>query len=66
MPNISHFYGITIRMFFNEDFHPGNPHFHAVHAGRKLIRDHEPEVHRRGVAAHGHADGEEVGAPARG
>jgi hypothetical protein len=39
MPNVSSFYGITIRMFFNEDFHPGNPHFHA--------------------------DGEEVGAPAR-
>lgn len=35
MPNISHFYGITIKMFFNEDFHPGNPHFHAVRAGAK-------------------------------
>jgi hypothetical protein len=33
MPNVSRFHGITIRMFFNEDFHPGNPHFHAVYAG---------------------------------
>lgn len=33
MPNISSFYGITIRMFFNEDFHPGKPHFHAEYAG---------------------------------
>jgi hypothetical protein len=35
MPTISRFHGITIRMFFNEDFHPGNPHFHAVYAGAK-------------------------------
>jgi hypothetical protein len=35
MPSISRFHGITIRMFFNEDFHPGNPHFHAEHAGAK-------------------------------
>lgn len=33
MPSISRFHGITIRMFFNENFHPGNPHFHAVYAG---------------------------------
>lgn len=33
MPRISSFHGITIRMFFNEDFHPGRPHFHAEHAG---------------------------------
>lgn len=35
MPRISSFYGITIRMFYNEDFHPGRPHFHAEYAGRK-------------------------------
>lgn len=33
MPSISRFHGITIRMFFDENFHPGNPHFHAVYAG---------------------------------
>jgi hypothetical protein len=33
MPSISRFHGITIRMFFNENFHPGTPHFHAVYAG---------------------------------
>ncbi len=35
MPSISRFCGITIRMFFNEDFHPGKPHFHAEYAGAK-------------------------------
>jgi hypothetical protein len=35
MPSISRFHGITIRMFFNEGFHPGTPHFHAVYAGSK-------------------------------
>ena len=33
MPRVSSFYGVTIRMFFNEDFHPGRPHFHAEYAG---------------------------------
>lgn len=33
MPRVSSFYGVTIRMFFNEDFHPGKPHFHAEYAG---------------------------------
>jgi hypothetical protein len=33
MPSISRFHGITIRMFFDENFHPGHPHFHAVYAG---------------------------------
>jgi hypothetical protein len=33
MPRISRFRGVTIRMFFNEDFHPGRPHFHAEYAG---------------------------------
>ena len=35
MPRISSFRGVIIRMFFNEDFHPGNPHFHAEYAGVK-------------------------------
>ncbi len=35
MPRVSHFYGVTIRMFFNEDFHSGRPHFHAEYAGAK-------------------------------
>lgn len=35
MPRISSFRGVTIRMFFNEDFHPGKPHFHAEYAGTK-------------------------------
>jgi hypothetical protein len=35
MPSISRFYGITIRMFFNEGFHPGRPHFHAEYSGVK-------------------------------
>jgi uncharacterized protein DUF4160 len=35
MPSISRFLGITIRMFFNENFHPGRPHFHAEHSGVK-------------------------------
>jgi hypothetical protein len=33
VPTISRFRGIKIEMFFNEDFHPGRPHFHAEYAG---------------------------------
>lgn len=29
MPRISYFHGIAIRMYFDESFHPGRPHFHA-------------------------------------
>lgn len=32
MPRISSFYGITIKMFFDEAFHSGRPHFHAEYA----------------------------------
>jgi hypothetical protein len=32
VPRISHFYGITIRMYWNERDHP-IPHFHAEYAG---------------------------------
>ena len=38
MPTISYFYGIYIRMFFN-DHSP--PHFHAVYAGSKAIYEIE-------------------------
>jgi hypothetical protein len=34
VPRISHFYGITIRMYWNEQDHPV-PHFHAEYAGEK-------------------------------
>jgi hypothetical protein len=33
MPRVSAFYGIVIRMFSDENMHPGRPHFHAVYAG---------------------------------
>ena len=29
MPRISSFYGITIRMYYDESIHLGRPHFHA-------------------------------------
>ena len=32
VPRVSCFYGIEIKMFFNEDIHPGRPHFHAEYA----------------------------------
>lgn len=32
MPRVSHFYGITIRMYWNERDHPV-AHFHAEYAG---------------------------------
>jgi hypothetical protein len=35
MPRVSAFYGIVIRMYYNEDRHTGRPHFHVV------IADHE-------------------------
>jgi hypothetical protein len=53
MPRISAFHGIVITMFFNEDSHPGRPHFHAEYAGDKAtydIRTLEPiagRLHRR-------------------
>jgi hypothetical protein len=36
MPEISRFYGIVIRMFF-DDHNP--PHFHAEYAGREALVD---------------------------
>jgi len=32
MPIISFFYGISIRMYFDDDEHHHTPHFHAKHA----------------------------------
>ncbi|MBK5219905.1 MAG: DUF4160 domain-containing protein [Thermoleophilia bacterium] len=39
MPRISYFHGITIRMYFNESFHPGRPHFHAFYGGEQASFD---------------------------
>jgi hypothetical protein len=39
VPRISHFNGITIRMFFNESIHSGRPHFHASYGGAKASFD---------------------------
>lgn len=36
MPEISRFYGIVIRMFYNEH---APPHFHAVYAGVEVVID---------------------------
>jgi hypothetical protein len=36
MPEISRFYGLVIRMFF-DDHNP--PHFHAAYAGREALVD---------------------------
>jgi hypothetical protein len=41
MPRISAFYGIVITMYFNEDVHPGRPHFHAVCADAEASFDIE-------------------------
>jgi Domain of unknown function (DUF4160) len=34
MPRISEFYGIVVRMYYDEAHHRGRPHFHADYAGR--------------------------------
>jgi hypothetical protein len=41
VPRVSAFYGIVIRMHFNEDPHPGRPHFHAEYAGARATFDLE-------------------------
>jgi Domain of unknown function (DUF4160) len=38
MPTISGFYGITIRMYFDEH---GPPHFHAIYKGDQAVIDIE-------------------------
>jgi len=39
MPTLSRFYGIVVVMFFDEDRHPGRPHFHATYAGEDVSID---------------------------
>lgn len=34
MPEISRFYGIVIKMFYNDH---APPHFHAEHGGRSMV-----------------------------
>jgi hypothetical protein len=41
MPRISSFYGIVIRMFYDEARHQGRPHFHAAYGGDKAVFDIE-------------------------
>jgi hypothetical protein len=38
MPRISFFYGITIKMYHNEVYHLGRPHFHAGHGEHEWPR----------------------------
>ena len=38
MPEIAHFYGIVIQMYFGD--HPP-PHFHAIYGGHKAVIDIE-------------------------
>jgi len=39
MPRISSFYGIVIKMYFDEARHEGRPHFHATYAGEEATFD---------------------------
>lgn len=39
MPIISTFYGIIIRMYFNDNEQHHKPHFHASYAGEKAVFD---------------------------
>ena len=41
MPRISSFYGIVIKMYFDEDRHGGRPHFHATYGGDEAVFDIE-------------------------
>lgn len=41
MPRISSFYGIVIRMFYDEARHEGRPHFHAAYGGDEAVFDIE-------------------------
>jgi hypothetical protein len=41
MPRISSFYGIVIKMYFDEARHEGRPHFHATYAGEEATFDIE-------------------------
>ncbi len=46
MPVISMFFGITIRMFYN-DHNP--PHFHVEYQGRKALYDFQGNIIKGGV-----------------
>jgi len=48
VPVISRFYGITIRMFYNDH---APPHFHAVHGEHELLVGIDPVVVIRGAAS---------------
>ncbi len=39
MPIISSFYGIIIRMYFNDSEQHHKPHFHASYSGEKAVFD---------------------------
>jgi hypothetical protein len=41
VPQISSFYGIVIRMFYDEARHEGRPHFHAAYGGDRAAFDIE-------------------------
>lgn len=41
MPQISHFYGITIWMYYDEALHMGRPHFHARYGDAEASVDIE-------------------------
>ena len=44
MPIISHFYGIVIRMYFNDNEQHNTPHFHAKYAGREAAFDFDGKL----------------------
>lgn len=44
MPLISHFYGIVISMYFNDDEQHHTPHFHAKYSGSEASFDLEGNV----------------------
>ncbi|MCL2637964.1 MAG: DUF4160 domain-containing protein [Oscillospiraceae bacterium] len=44
MPFISSFYGVIIRMYFNDDERHHTPHFHAVYGEYKASFDFEGNI----------------------
>ena len=44
MPLISQFFGIIIRMYFNDDEHHHKPHFHAWYAGSEASFDFDGNI----------------------
>jgi hypothetical protein len=43
MPEISRFFGIVIRMYYNDH---GLPHLHAEYAGKKVVLDFQGNIQR--------------------